>query len=86
MLLSIASTTAVDDDDDAAEDHRRGKDLLPCQHVSADGYAYHYCDDRLHIAVHADEGRSDASLRHRYKEICNESGAYDQVGQLGILD
>ena len=86
MLLSTASTTAVADDDDAAEDHRCGKDLLPCQHVGSDCYADHYCDDRLHIAVHADEGRSDASLRHRYKEICYESGAYDQVGQLGILD
>lgn len=84
--LIFAGAAAVADDDYAAEDHRCCKYLLPRKYVCADDNADHDCDDRLYIAVHADEGRSDASLRHRDEEVGYECSAYDKVGQLGILD
>ena len=39
-VVFLFSTFTEADDDDAAEDHRCGKDLLPCEDVHSDCDAY----------------------------------------------
>ena len=79
--FDLSSALAVTYDDDSAEDHQGGKDFLPGQDIHADADAYNDRYDRLDIGVHAHQGRSDAFLTDRNKEICDECCADYQVEQ-----
>ena len=82
MLLCCA---AAADYGQAAEDQGCGEDLLPCEGVHANGDADCDCDDRLDVAVHADDGRSDAFLRDRNQIVGDECRTDDQIGEFGVL-
>ncbi len=69
----------------SSEYHCCCQHLLPCDGVHSDCDAYHYRDDRLDIAVHADKSRPDPFLGDGYEEIGDEGGADDQICQFGIL-
>ena len=76
---------AAADDDEAAEDKDCSEDFLPgeCVHAYRDADCYGY--DRLYVAVHADQGWSDAFLGQRNQEVSDECRTDDQVGEFGIL-
>ena len=83
---SLVSTDAGDlffpaaaDDKDTGEYHECCKDLLPCKDVHGEDDADDCCDDRLYVAVHADQGRADALLTERNKEIAHECREYDEI-------
>ena len=60
---------AVTYNNHTAENHDGGKHLLPREHLHADGDAYYNGNNRLDVAVHTYERRSDTFLSHWYKKI-----------------
>ena len=81
----LLRSAAAADDDQAGEDEQGGEGFLPCEGVHADGDAYSNGNDRLYVAVHADDGRSDSFLCYRNEVVCDERRADDKVGEFCIL-
>ena len=81
--VSLLRTTAEVHHHDTAEDHEGGKNLLPTEGVHAETDTDGGGDDGLHVGIHADQGRTDALLPYRDKEIGDKSGTNDEISKLG---
>ena len=71
--VSPLRTTAEVHHHDTTEDHEGCKNLLPTEGVHAETDTDGGGDDGLHVGIHADQGRTDALLPYRDKEIGDKS-------------
>ena len=67
----VSGTAAAAHDEDTCKDHHSRKDFLPGKGFHSKTDTDDSGDDRLGVAVHTHEGRSEAFLPERNQEVCH---------------